>query len=72
MKILALEFERAYSEGMDNEYSEVVQERFLNWFDDVFLGTKYIEYDNVDEIVFDKMTNSDKKRVKKLITEYSE
>ena len=72
MKILALEFERAYSEGMDNEYSEDVQERFLNWFDDIFLGTKYIEYDNVDEIVFDKMTDSDKKRVKKLITEYSE
>lgn len=72
MKILALEFERAYSEGMDNEYSEVVQERFSNWFDDVFLGAKYIEYDNADELVFDKMTDSDKKRVKKLITEYSE
>lgn len=72
MKILALEFERAYSEGMENEYSEEVQERFLNWFDDVFLGTKYIEYDNADEIVFNKMTDSDKKRVKKLITEYSE
>lgn len=72
MKILALEFERAYSEGMDNEYSEDVQERFLNWFDDVFLGTKYIEYDVVDELVFNKMTASDKKQVKKLITEYSE
>lgn len=72
MKILALEFERAYSEGMENEYSEEVQERFLNWFDDVFLGTKYIEYDNADETVFNKMTDSDKKRVKKLITEYSE
>ena len=56
----------------DNEYSEDVQESFSNWFDDVFLDTKYIEYDNADELVFDKMTDSDKKRVKKLITEYSE
>lgn len=72
MKILALEFERAYSEGMINDYTEDVQEIFLDWFDDVFLGSKYIEYNDVSELVFDQLTESDSKRVKKLIKEYSE
>lgn len=72
MKILALEFERAYSEGMINDYPEDVQEYFLDWFDDLFLGSKYIEYNDVSELVFDKLTESDSKRVIKLIKEYSE
>ena len=72
MKILALEFERVYSEGMFNEYPENVQEHFSDWFDNVFLGSKYIEYNDVSELVFDQLTESDSKRVIKLIKEYSE
>lgn len=72
MKILALNFERAYSNGLQDDYSDKVQKRFIEWFDDVFLGSRYIDYSDVGELVFNELTNADKQRVKKYIKKYSE
>ena len=72
MRILALNFERAYSNSLQDDYSDKVQQRFTEWFDDVFLGSRYIYYNDVNELVFNELTKADNQRVKNHIKEYSE
>lgn len=72
MKIVALNFERAYSNGLQDDYSDKVESRFTEWFDDVFLGSKYIHYSDVSELLFNELTEADNQRVKKYIEEYTE
>lgn len=72
MRILALNFERAYSNSLQDDYSDKVQARFTKWFDDIFLGSRYIYYNDVNELVFNELTKADNQRVKNHIKEYSE
>ena len=72
MRILALNFERAYSNSLQDDYSDKVQARFTEWFDDIFLGSRYIYYNDVNELVFNELTSADNQRVKNHIKEYSE
>lgn len=72
MRILALNFERAYSNSLQDDYSDKVQQRFTEWFDDIFLGSRYIYYNDVNELVFNELTSADNQRVKNHIKEYSE
>ena len=72
MKILALNFERAYINGLQDDYSDKVERRFTEWFDDVFLGSKYIHYSDASELLFDELTEADNQRIKMYIEKYTE
>lgn len=71
MRISALNFERAYGDGLEDEYPDDVERRFTEWFDDMFLNTRWIEYSDADALIFPELTDVDKERVRDLIKEYS-
>ena len=72
MKVLAFNFERAYTNGLQDDYSDRVVNRFTEWFDDIFLGSKYIHFSDASELLFNELTEADNQRVKKYIEEYTE
>ena len=72
MKILALNFERAYSDGLQDDYSDEVERRFTEWFGYVFLGSKCIHYSDASELLFDELTEADNQRIKMYIEKYTE
>lgn len=72
MKIRPIFFELAYSKGLNGDYSNDVMEEFHDWFDGIFLNQKMIEYDDLNELIFEHLTPTDKKRVRAKLREYSE
>ena len=71
MKINPIDFEQAYALGIEDDYSDEVMEQFDDFFRRYFPSRKPIEYEEINELIFEDLTTSDKKKVKQLLEESS-
>ena len=71
MKINPIDFEQAYALVIEDDYSDEVMEQFDDFFRRYFPSREPIEYEEINELIFEDLTTSDKNKVKQLLEETS-